>query len=149
MRLFVVSESPPPSSVTVPSGVAMMAPQPPGPGLPVHAPSQKTMISLGAGAASLCRIIVNLHTTRVAIPCSTFRKCPIKTRDETKFSSGGIAMPHTLAAIVFAFVLSTTAALAETSHIDVVQPTLVDAPPSHVYVPLGFDDNDNVQIVLD
>ncbi|MBI3555961.1 MAG: hypothetical protein HY074_06845 [Deltaproteobacteria bacterium] len=34
-------------------------------------------------------------------------------------------------------------------HIEVFQPAMVDVVPDHVFVPLGFDDNDNAQIVLD
>src|SRR4051812_12826662 len=42
--LLVVVAAPPPSSVTWPSGVATIAPQPPGPGLPFDAPSVNTTI---------------------------------------------------------------------------------------------------------
>ena len=44
MRLLVVCASRPPSSVTPPSGVIATTPQPPGPGLPLAAPSLKTVI---------------------------------------------------------------------------------------------------------
>src|SRR5581483_10137648 len=44
MRLLVVRSSRPPSSVTL-SSVATIAPHPPGPGLPLLAPSQKIKIS--------------------------------------------------------------------------------------------------------
>src|SRR5688572_29066461 len=42
--LLVVCAALPPSSTTCPSGVAITTPQPPGPGLPFAAPSQKTTI---------------------------------------------------------------------------------------------------------
>src|SRR5436190_22718412 len=42
IRLLVVWRSPPPSSVTCPSGVTTIAPHPPGPGFPFAAPSANT-----------------------------------------------------------------------------------------------------------
>src|SRR5690606_24659375 len=54
MRLFVVWASPPPSSVTCPSGVTTMAPQPPGPGLPLAAPSLKTRMPFSFIRAFIC-----------------------------------------------------------------------------------------------
>src|SRR5262245_11458212 len=44
LLLVVASAARPPSSVTTPSGVTTIAPHPPGPGLPLAAPSVKTTI---------------------------------------------------------------------------------------------------------
>jgi hypothetical protein len=56
MRLLVVCGSPPDSS-TVSSGDTTIAAQPPGPGLPLHAPSVHTMTSPSRASTGVSRLI--------------------------------------------------------------------------------------------
>ena len=57
----------------------------------------------------------------------------------------------TLVSLVCSFVLGALGATVARAapHIEVFQPATVDVAPDRVFTPLGFDDNDNAQIVLD
>ena len=53
IRLFVVCGSQPDSSVLPPSGATTIAAHPPGPGLPLHAPSVQTTASPGSASTGV------------------------------------------------------------------------------------------------
>ncbi len=51
--------------------------------------------------------------------------------------------------LFFSGVLALTSFVSATSHAQIPQPAIVAAPIENVYIPSGFDSNDNVQIVVE
>jgi hypothetical protein len=101
MRLFVVSGEKPPFSVTHLSGDRITAPQPPGPGLPKHAPSVKIRQFDIFRPSKLDYHYMNMNYPLEHLPANTqwihdLARCEIYPEADLLLKSGSSLDPHQL-----------------------------------------------------